>query len=70
MIIAENNHVLSFLRSIDLESMDNLHILGILPDPQKIGVNNVSTFRGFAAFMTINYSNALKLSILLPRSIS
>jgi len=48
--IAEEQHVLTFLRSIQLDLMDDLHKEGILPSPEIIGVNDATTFMGFCSY--------------------
>ena len=45
-ITDDTGHVLTFLRSISLPAMDDLHLRAQYPEPVRVGINNASTFPG------------------------
>jgi len=44
--ISNEGHVLSFMKNINASTIDETFDIGSLPDPQKIGINDVSIFTG------------------------
>ncbi len=45
----ETNHVYSFIPCLNLPTIKEIHVSDYYPNPQKIGINDVSTFYGLCA---------------------
>jgi len=48
-MVDETNHVYSFINCIKIPIIKELYISDLLPEPEKIGINEVSTFNGLCA---------------------